>query len=785
MALRSNLFARLLILVVAATLPALMVLVYLQQDLRGDRMDRIPDEALQQAELINADMRSVMEGARQLSTAMARFITVSALDPRCVSHMTEIQADLPSYAVVSVRDDAGRLVCSSHPPLANAAMEQHCWRNNVPVTPGEVRTGLFSPATDRRGAVLPLCVAFAASAGRTGYIVMELSLDWLAHHVGELRLPAQSTVGIADREGTTLVRVPGQLQFAGRKLPDSVLPLVSAPRRGSAWVVGVDGQERVVGYVPAGLPPHGLFVSVGLFAPDILADIDDAAWQGLLLMAIGVALSLTLAAFAGERFVRRPTAALLAAARRWSDGDMRARATLHEAPGSEFGRLAIAFNSMAEAYARRRAELEELNATLEARVRERTSDLEQSRDHLQIEIAERQRTEAELHQAQKLQAVGQLAGGIAHDFNNLLTAIVGALDLIRRRLPRDQRAQLPLIENALDAAQRGGRLTAQLLAFSRRQRLLPVPTDLNVPVLGMTGLLASTIGRNIRIETDLAAELWPAMVDPTQVESVILNLAINARDAMPDGGALTIRTRNLVIASADARYRHAQPGDYVALEVSDTGTGMTPEVIARAFEPFFTTKPPGGGAGLGLSQVHGLAVQSGGDVGIDSRPGFGTTVTVLLPRAAVLCARTHDGDAAGQRARLPPLRVLVVDDDRAVREMTAEMLLERGHSVAVAADGAQALALLDGPGAHDQPFDLMLVDYVMPGMNGVALIQAAQVLHPGLRALLVTGNAESDTAESIRPEEVMRKPFTIAQLEDQMARILDGVRRSAVASGPV
>ncbi len=784
---RSNLFSRLLILVVAATLPALMVLVFLQQDLRGDRMGRIPGEALQQAELINANVHSVMEGARQLSTAMARFMTVAALDPRCVEHMTEVQADLPSYAALSVRGDAGRLVCSSHPALANATLDQHCWRAGEPMLHGEVRSGLFSPATDRRGAVLPLCVAFSATDGRTGIIVMELSLDWLANHIAELHLPPRSTVGIADREGTTLVRVPGQAQFAGLKLPDGVLPLVAAPQRGAAWVVGMDGQERVVGYVPAGLPAHGLFVSVGLFAPDILADIDDAAWQGLLLMVIGVAISLGLAAFAGERFVRRPTAALLEAARRWSDGDMRARASLHEAPGSEFGRLATAFNIMADAHGRRRAELEELNATLEARVRERTSDLEQSRNRLQIEITERQRTEAELHQAQKLQAVGQLAGGIAHDFNNLLTAIVGALDLIRRRLPRDQRTQLPLIENALDAAQRGGRLTAQLLAFSRRQRLLPVPTDLNVPVLGMTGLLASTLGRNIRIETDLAAELWPAMVDPTQVEAVILNLAINARDAMPDGGTLTIRTRNLAIAVEDARYRHAQPGDYVALEVSDTGTGMTPEVIARAFEPFFTTKPQGqgasGGAGLGLSQVHGLAVQSGGDVGIDSRPGFGTTVTVLLPRAAAASARTLDDGVSGPHASLPPLRVLVVDDDRAVREMTAEMLLERGHSVTVAADGAQALALLDGPAAHDRPFDLMLVDYVMPGMNGVALIQAAQVLHPALRALLVTGNAESDTAEAIRPEEMMRKPFTIAQLEDRMARMIDGVRGEAVAPG--
>ncbi len=777
----SNLFARLLTLVVAATLPAVLVLVYLQQDLRGDRLARIPDEALQQAELINADMRSVMEGARQLSAAMARFMTVRALDPRCGAHMVELQGDLPSYTVVSVRDANGRIVCSSNPELASDTMDQHCFHPGAHLAAGEVQTGLFTQATSKRGPVLPLCVAFPAAEGRVGYIVMELSLDWLAAHVAALRLPERSAVGIADRQGTILVRVPVQPNMAGRPMPDAILPIIGSTQRGTAWALGVDGHERVIGYVPAGMPGQDVFVSVGLFAPGILSDIDDAAWQGLLLLALSIALSLALAIFAGERFIRRPTAALLDAARRWSGGDLRARAKLQEAPTSEFGRLASAFNTMAEALGRRRDELEDLNTTLEARVQDRTRDLEASRNRLEIEITERQRTEAELHQAQKLQVVGQLAGGIAHDFNNLLTAIVGALDLIHRRLPPGQERLLPLIENALEAAQRGGRLTAQLLAFSRRQRLLPVPTDLNVPVLALTGLLGSTLGRNIRIETELAAELWPAMVDPTQVEAVILNLAINARDAMPDGGVLTIRTRNLTLNTASATYSHASPGDYVALDVSDTGTGMLPAVIARAFEPFFTTKPQGEGAGLGLSQVHGLAVQSGGDVGISSRLGFGTAVTVLLPRAGLATTRTRHDNTGTARQCLRHLHVLVVDDDRAVREMAAEMLLERGHSVITAADGSQALTILDSSGAHTRPFDLMLVDYVMPGMNGVALIQAAQVLHPGLRALLVTGNAESETAESIGPEAVMRKPFTIAQLEERMARLIDDTRVAAVA----
>lgn len=778
---RSNLFARLLILVVAATMPALLVLAYLQQDLRNDRMDRIPGEALQQAELINSDMRSVMEGARQLGAAMARYATVRGLDSRCVGHMHEVQGDLPSYAVVSVRDGQGRLVCSSNPEAASAALEQHCARPGHAPDPWVVRTGLFTPATGTRGPVLPLCIAFPATEGRIGYLVLELSLDWLAGHIAELPLPTRSTAAIADREGTVLVRVPDQ-GMVGRKVQDVVRPLVGTAQRGNVWAAGIDGRERIIGYVPAGMPGQGVFVSIGLYAPDILADIDDAAWQGLLLMLLGAMLSLLLATFAGERFVRRPTAALLDAAGRWSEGSLHARARLQEAPGSEFGRLAAAFNSMAEALGRRRAELEELNTTLEARVQERTRDLEESRNRLEHEIAERERTEAQLHQAQKLQAVGQLAGGIAHDFNNLLTAVVGALDLIHRRLPPEQAQLRPLVENALEAAQRGGRLTAQLLAFSRRQRLLPAPTDLNVPVLALTGLLASTLGRNIRIETDLSPELWPAMVDPTQLEAVVLNLAINARDAMPEGGVLTIRTRNLTLRDGHDGYPNAAPGDYVALEVTDTGSGIDPAVLERVFEPFFTTKPAGEGAGLGLSQVHGLAVQSGGDVRISSRPGFGACVEVLLPRALVEMPMAGAEAGPQSQARLRRLRVLVVDDDRAVREMAAEMLMERGHNVVTAVDGTEALAILDGPAAHEQPFDLMLVDYVMPGMNGVSLIQAAQVLQPGLRALLVTGNAESQTAELIDSAQVMRKPFTIAQLEERMARLLEDGRALAAAN---
>jgi len=444
MVFRTTLFARLLILVVAATLPAVLVLFHLQQDLRDDRLARIPGEAQQQAELINADMRSVMEGARQLGAALARFASVRRLDPACARHMREVQGDLPSYAVVSILDDAGRLVCSSHPAIADAPIPAATRAGDCLATlpdTGNLRVGLFTHGAAPSGPVLPLCVTFAAEGGRLGHVVMELNLGWLAAHVAALGLPPRSTVGIADWQGTTLVRVPDHARHIGEMLPPGVLALLHAGGADATGVIGVDGVARVVGHVPPDAAGHGVFVSIGLFAPDILASYDNAARSGLILMGLVVLMSLGLALLAGERFVHRPTMALLDAAQRWSQGDLRARAPLAEVPGSAFGPLAAAFNNMAEALGRRRAELEQLNATLEARVHERTRALEASRNRLQIEVAERERTEAELLQAQKLQAVGLLAGGIAHDFNNLLTAIVGALDLIRRRLPPGAQSQ--------------------------------------------------------------------------------------------------------------------------------------------------------------------------------------------------------------------------------------------------------------------------------------------------------------------------------------------------------
>ena len=255
-----------------------------------------------------------------------------------------------------------------------------------------------------------------------------------------------------------------------------------------------------------------------------------------------------------------------------------------------------------------------------------------SNNRLQVEIAERELTEASLRQAQKLQAVGQLAGGMAHDFNNLLTAILGSLDLLRKRLPGTDLRQARLLDTATEAVERGSRLTSQLLAFSRKQPLFAVSMDVSDAIRGTVGLLTSTLDANTRLETRVAEDLWPAVLDPNQFEAALLNLALNARDAMPSGGRLVIAASNMAVTPASG-WSDLADGDYVMVVVSDTGLGMSEDVVNRAFEPFFTTKAPGKGSGLGLSQVHGMVRQSGGTVLIQSRRGDGTKVTMMLPRS--------------------------------------------------------------------------------------------------------------------------------------------------------
>jgi signal transduction histidine kinase len=432
------------------------------------------------------------------------------------------------------------------------------------------------------------------------------------------------------------------------------------------------------------------------------------------------------------------------------------------------GQTAIAMDNAQLFQASREAEqaLRKLNETLEERVAS--------------EIGQRLKAEEAFRQAQKMEAIGQLTGGVAHDFNNLLAVILGSLETLRRRtvagvLSASDPAFLRLVDAALHGGQRAASLTQRLLAFSRRQPLDPKPINPNKLVTGVAELLHSTMAENVRIETVLAGGIWWVSLDANQLESALLNLAVNARDAMVEGGLLTIETANSFLDEGyAARHEEVIPGQYVMIAVSDSGTGMTPEVLRRAFDPFFTTKGVGEGTGLGLSQVYGFVKQSGGHVKIYSEFGEGTTVRLYFPRLSA-------GEPEAERDEAPVAvgahngeLILIVEDDPHVRAYSLDMVTELGYRVLEAENGAAALAMLEAhPGIK-----LLFTDVGLPGgMNGRQLADRARRLYPELKILFTTGYARNAIVHHGRLDpglDLIVKPYTFAALAEKLHRVLSG-----------
>ena len=392
---------------------------------------------------------------------------------------------------------------------------------------------------------------------------------------------------------------------------------------------------------------------------------------------------------------------------------------------------------------------------------------------LRAEMASRQEAEAQVRQMQKMEAVGQLSGGIAHDFNNMLAVIMSALNLIQRKLARGETDIGKFVESATDAVNRAAALTQRLLAFSRQQPLSPQAVDANRLLSGMSELLRRALGGAVSGETVLAGGLWRTYADVSQLENAILNLAVNARDAMDEDGRLTIETANAHLDDAYARaHAEVQPGQYVMIAVTDTGAGMAPDVIARAFEPFFTTKPVGKGTGLGLSQVFGFVKQSGGHVKIYSEPGQGTTIKIYLPRhfgegAEVAVERSVAPDGAVSET------ILVVEDDEPVRAGTVAALGELGYRVEQAADASEALRRLEANPA----IALVFTDIVMPGMNGRRLADEMASRFPAVKVVFTTGftkNAVVHNGVLDHGVNFIAKPFTLEQLARKLRDVLDG-----------
>ncbi|HMI19812.1 MAG TPA: ATP-binding protein [Sphingomonas sp.] len=414
------------------------------------------------------------------------------------------------------------------------------------------------------------------------------------------------------------------------------------------------------------------------------------------------------------------------------------------------------------------AALRQANETLEARVIERTNAFES-------EQLQRHAAEDNLRQSQKMEAIGQLTGGIAHDFNNMLTGITGSLDIIRRRMAAGRMDDVPrFMDAASTSAERAAALTHRLLAFSRRQSLDTKACNVNALIAGMDDMLRRTLGEQVRLEINLSAGLWPALTDTNQLENAVLNLAINARDAMKNGGRLHIETVNTSLDEHDLlKNDDALPGSYVVICITDTGSGMTPDILGKVFDPFFTTKSIGQGTGLGLSMIYGFAKQSGGHVRIDSEVGKGTTVKLYLPRAQV----DDPLESIDESAIAPDGRgetVLVVEDDPVVRLLIVEVLGELGYRHHEAGDGDEALVILRSP----QRIDLMLSDVGLPGASGRQLAETAREIRPKLKVLFVTGYAENATSlgEFLAPGmDLLAKPFSLDALGTKVREMIEQV----------
>lgn len=758
---------RIMLLLLIAVLPAIGIQAYNEFDLRQAREHDIREQVVQITKQFGEEMGELREGARQLLVALGQLPAIRQKDgASCSELFASLDKQYPNYSGMAVADASGKVFCSSIPAIIGSQVEQDEFFKRAINRDGlAVGNYRVDPITGSKQ--LQFAARFTGADGRVGGVVFAgLDLNWLSEHLKERGLSPTASILIADRLGNIIARLPNPEALVGKNMRKSHEPIMDGNTAGWEEASGVDGIARIFGYVPAQLPPYDFFLSAGQAKAEALAPIEEATRRGILLIVLGVALAGLLAWQGGRIFIQRPVENLLEATGKWQDGDYSHRVAVADRK-SEIGALGQAFNNMADALAARdqaqrkaEEELRALNVTLEDRVGQRTKELANANLLLKDEITERERAQAELMHAQKIEAIGQLTSGIAHDFNNLLTAILGNLNVARRRA-QDER-MIKALDTAVRAGRRGAKLVGDLLAFSRRQRLELQPIEVNEMLGGARELLERTLGSMVQVEIQSGQDVWKAIADPGQLELAVLNLAINARDAMPTGGVLTISSEN--VGPGDPRLPEQLSGNYVMVAVSDTGTGMSDEVRTKVFEPFFTTKAIGKGSGLGLSMVHGFVNQCRGAMSINSTVGRGTTVAMFFPRADEDAVARIEGSGVAARSLIPVrvgAKLLVVDDDADVREFAVAALRDAGYVIREVKDGGSALDLL----RTEPDIALLIADYAMPFMTGADLFREARTIRPDLSGILVTGFANLPTDDpALNAMHIVRKPFDFADI---------------------
>jgi signal transduction histidine kinase/CheY-like chemotaxis protein len=739
-----SLRTRLLILVIAAMLvPAVLVGLRFVQNRTSD-IDAALASLSASANDILGDLDEKIQGTAQLHYGLARARDLDTRDKAaCSDFLSGVREEYTRYTGILTINPDGSLFCDSLRTNRTLDLRDREYFRQALTAYGIVTLEpVFGRLTGT--SVLQIAYPVRSESGELRFILLaSFNLKKFAedHH---RRLSDDSEVLLVDRKGTVLVAPDSQhwTKPAGASIAHSELfRFAESPNREPFLeMTGRNGRTRV--WAAARSPSArdaGLYIMVGRPKDSLVAAANRRLYEDLAILAVASLLLLAGVWILATMSIGRQVGRLAAMATKLGLGDLSARiAPPH--PSGELGGLMTLLNGTAESLERQRTAIDELNQ--------------------------------KLTQSQKMEAMGQLTGGVAHDFNNLLTVILGNAEHLAERLAPHKELST-IAESIATAAERGSDLTRSLLAFARKQPLMPKDIDIGKKIVGMEPLLRRTLGEHIECEFHLDRELWKASVDPGQLASALLNLVLNARDAMPSGGKLTVEVQNTTLDESDVDVSgEARPGEYVMVAVSDTGTGMTPEVASRAFEPFFTTKEVGKGTGLGLSMVYGFARQSGGAMQIRSEPEHGTVVRLFFRRVGT--PRTSAAPSAEQRTSPTGSEtILVVEDDDMVRKYVEGELQTLGYRVIGTRNGPAALAILRG----SDKVDLLFTDVVMPGgMFGTELAKEAARLRPGLKILLTSGHTEDpvDAADGVGQEvRILNKPYRRHDLASMLRSVLN------------
>jgi signal transduction histidine kinase len=739
-----SLRTRLLILVIGAMLvPAILVGLRFAQN-RSSEINAARDNLSAAANDISSDLDEKIQGTAQLHYGLARARDLDTSDKAaCSAFLSAVREEYPQFTGILTINPDGSLFCDSLRTNRTLDLRDRQYFREALVANGTVTLEpVFGRLTGT--SVLQIAYPVRAESGTLKFILLaSFNLRKFAEF-HDKRLADDKEILLVDRKGTVLVApaAPDWTEPVGTSIANSELfRFAAAPNRERIHeVTARDGRTQV--WAIARSPSNrdaGLIIMVGLPKDGLVAAANRRLLEDMAILAVASLLLLAAVWVLATLGIGRQVGRLAAMATKLGLGDLRARIP-EPHPRGELGGLMTLLNDTALSLERQRAAIEELNQ--------------------------------KLSQSQKMEAMGQLTGGVAHDFNNLLTVILGNSEYLADRLAANKELH-KIADSIATAAERGSELTRSLLAFARKQPLMPKDIDIGQKILGMEQLLRRTLGEHIECEFQLDSELWPASVDPGQLASALLNLVLNARDAMPDGGRLTVEVRNISLGEADVDVNgEARPGDYVMVAVSDTGSGMIAEVASRAFEPFFTTKEVGKGTGLGLSMVYGFAKQSGGSMQISSKPGHGTAVKLFFPRIDT----SQPGDApVAERFVSPPAggeTILVVEDHDMVRAHVEKELKELGYRVVAASDGRKALEIL----RQSHEIQLLFTDVVMPGgLFGPELARQALLLRPDLKIIFTSGYSE----QPVRPLDgmevrILNKPYRRNDLALMLRSVLKG-----------